>query len=529
MMEMNTDQNYWTYWYRDSDLTSPRSFTAAAAYNNRLYLLGGKTSSGGTPSVVNTVQVADITATGTLGSWSSSTSLPYNVYGHTAQVYNDRLYLIGGDSSIGGSPLNSVYYVKINNDGSLNDWIQTSSFNTGRMTNGGNFSTVWGGYIYLNGGCSAVNGSGYCTAVESDTQLASINADGSLDAWNTNSSVSDARMGQNLLAWRGYIYEIGGCSSQDTGTGECTSALNTINYGTINQDGDASTVSESVADGTAPCSGSDPYNCDLPPAGNGSGQGGQMLSATAIINGYLYVVGGCSNYTCSSTSGNTSYASIASNGTLTKPANCTADGNTLYGAWCIDSTHTISGGVAAAATSVVFGGQIYVIGGLDGGGNVNNISHISINSDGSLDGGGWTSQSLSGTGASNVSYEFAYSKANPASASTVPGNLYIFGGCTSSSNAGCTSYSGSVYKCNINSDKTISSCSTSGQLQIGTIPGDSQPGLGIMAGTVYANYIYLIGGVSPNQVEFLRLPVFLQFDNSRRCGSGQSLLVDRIA
>lgn len=508
----STNQNLWTYWYRDSDLTTPRSFTSAVAYNNRMYLLGGKTSSGGTPSITNTTQIADITATGTLGSWSTSTALPYNLYGHTTQVYNDRLYILGGDSSIGGSPLNSVYYTNMNGDGTLNSWIQTSSFNTARMTNGGNFTTVWGGYIYLSGGCTAVNGSGYCTNVASDTQLASINADGSLDTWNTDSSVSDTRMGQNLLAWRGYIYQIGGCSAQDGATGECTTSLNTINYGTINQDGDASTVSQSVASGTAPCSGPNPYNCNLPPAGTGSGQGGQMLSATAIINGYLYVVGGCSVYTCNTTSGNTSYSSIASDGTLTAPANCTTDGNTLYGAWCVDSTHTISGGVAAAP-SVVFGGSIYVIGGLNGSNNVNTINHINVGSDGSLDSGGWTSQSLTGTGASNVSYEFAYSKANPSSASTVPGNLYIFGGCSSSSSAGCTAYSPSVYKCNINSDKSISSCSTSGQLQIGTIPGDTQPGLGIMAGAVYANYIYLIGGVSPNQVD-LKTTRYAKFDNN---------------
>jgi hypothetical protein len=504
----DTDQNNWVYWYRDSDLSSPRSFTGAVAYNNRMYLLGGKTSSGGTASITNTAQVADITATGELGSWSSDTTLPYNVYGHGALAYNDRLYIIGGDSSIGGSPLNSVYYVKLNDDGTLNNWIQTSSFSSGRMNNGGNFTTVWGGYIYLSGGCTAVNGSGYCTNVASDTQLASINADGSLDTWNTNSSVSDTRMGQNLLAWRSYIYEIGGCSGQNASDGTCSSPLDSIDYGTINQDGDASTVNQSVASGTDPCSGSNPYNCDMPPAGSGTGQIGQMLNSTAIVNGYLYVIGGCSSTSCSGTSDNTAYASIASDGTLTKPASCP---NGYYGAWCVDSTHTVSGGVGAAST-VVFGGRIYLVGGLDGSGNINSINYTNvIGTDGNI--GGWSNQSLTGAGASNVSYDFAYARANPSAASSNPGNLYIFGGCATSDDAGCTAYNGNVYKCNITISGSVSGCTTSGQQQIGVIPGDSQSGLGMMSGTVYANYIYLIGGVSPNQTD-LKTIRYAKFDNS---------------
>lgn len=504
----DTDQNNWVYWYRDSDLSSPRSFTSAVAYNNRMYLLGGKTSSGGTASITNTAQVADITATGELGSWSSSTNLPYSVYGHSALAYNDRLYLIGGDSSIGGAPLNSVYYVKLNDDGTLNDWIQTSSFSAGRMTNGGNFTTVWGGYIYLSGGCTSVNGSGYCTNVASDTQLASINADGSLDTWNTNSSVSDTRMGQNLLAWRDYIYEVGGCSGQNSIDGTCTSALDSIDYGTINQDGDASTVNESVASGTDPCSGSNPYNCNMPPAGSGIGQIGQMLNSTAIVNGYLYVIGGCSSTSCNGTSDNTAYASIASDGTLTKPASCP---NSYYGSWCVDSTHTVSGGIGAAAT-VVFGGRIYLVGGLDGSGNANSINYTNvIGTDGNI--GGWSSQSLTGVGASSVSYDFAYGRANPSAAGSNPGNLYIFGGCATSSGAGCTAYNGNVYKCNITATGPISGCTTSGQQQIGVIPGDTQSGLGMMSGTVYANYIYLIGGVSPNQTD-LKTVRYAKFDDN---------------
>lgn len=502
----DTNQNNWTYWYRAGDLTNPRSISAAVASNNHMYLLGGKTSSGGVVSVTNTVQIADIIPTGALSSWTtSSANLPTSSYGHGAEIYNSRLYLIGGSSAVGSAPTNSVYYVKINNDGTLNNWLQTSSFANGRLGNGGNFTTVWGGYLYISGGCTAVNGSGYCTSISNDTQLASINADGSLDIWNTNASVSDQRTGHNLVSWRNYIYIVGGCSSQSSTTGVCLSPLQTINYGSINQDGDASTVDQSVASGTAPCNGGSPHSCDLP----GTTYIGNMLTASFISGGYLYVIGGCTNNSCSSTLGNVSYVAISSTGSMTKPATCPT-GTYRGNIWCVDTTNTISGGIAAASP-VVFGNVIYLVGGLNGSSNINAINRATINSDGSLS--AWTSQSMTGLGVNSVSYLFAYSRANPASASTAPGNLYIFGGCTSASNAGCSGYSQNVYKCDILVNQSISSCSTSGQLQIGKVSGDNSTGLAIMSGTVYANYIYLIGGVSPNITD-LDTVRYAKFDNS---------------
>lgn len=483
----------WVYWYRDTDLSSPRSGIKAVAYNNRLYLMGGVTSSGGTSSVVNSTQSADLVPDGRLGSWSSSTNLPYAAYGYTALAYNDRLYLVGGASSIGGEALSTVYYNKINANGTLNSWQQTTSMSSGRMSNGGDYGAVWGAYLYVSGGCTTTNSSGYCTSIASDSQVASINADGSLDTWNTIGGVTDTRTGHSLVGWRGYIYEVGGCSSQNTTTGTCNNALNDIKYGKINQDGDASTVGETVAAGGAPCNGANPTDCNMP----GVGTVGNMLTNSFISNGYLYLIGGCTNNTCSTTSSNTVYAAISSSGKMVAPANCPIL-PLVGGIWCTSSNTTPSG--LAASSPVVFNGRVYLVGGLTGGGNANDLLRADINqTDGSL--GPWTLQTLSGLGVNNVSYQYAFARANPSDAAVNPGNLYILGGCLASSSAGCTSYSQNVYKCDIRSTGAVANCSTSGQQSIGTIPGATGTGLGIMSGTVYANYIYLIGGVSPGLVD----------------------------
>lgn len=500
-----TDSNKtnWVYWYSAGTLSSTRSDSAAVAYNNRIYLLGGRSTSG-TP--VSTSQFADINPNGTLGSWTAGTTLPSSLYGHSAQVYNDRLYIVGGASSVGGAPTGNVYFTKLNTNGTMNSWIQTTSFPTGRISNGGNISVIWGAYLYVSGGCSAVNGSGYCTTVQPDTQVASINADGTIDTWNDMAGVSSTRMGSGLVAWRNKIYTVGGCSAQNTTTGDCnTNMLDTINTGAINRDGDASTVGQSVASGTAPCSGAQPIDCNLP----GGTNVGNMLNSSIVANGYLYVIGGCSNNSCSTTNGNIAYVAISSTGDMTKPATC-PNGAYQGGMWCVDNVNNIAGGLAASSP-VVFNNQLYLVGGLDGSGNTNTLMRTTLDPDGSIS--GWTSQSLTGLGVNSVSYLYAYARANPSSAGTNPGNLYILGGCATSSSAGCTAYSQNVYKCNIQTSGAISACSTSGQQQIGTIPGDTATGLGIMSGTVYANYIYLIGGVSPNQVDLKTLR-YAKFDDN---------------
>lgn len=483
----DSNPNNWVYWYQDSGLPNVRAYSGAVAYNNRMYLLGGI----GPSAPVNSVQIADILPTGKLGSWSSSTNLPSNLYAHDVQVYNDRLYVLGGSSSIGGAPTSNVYYNKINSDGTLNNWTQTNSFSGARMNQGGNMSVVWGAYLYISGGCSAVNASGYCTSIASDSQVASINADGSIDEWNNMAGVTDTRMSQSMVAWRDNIYEIGGCSSQNTTTGDCNTAmLSSINYGAVNRDGDASTVGQSVSATTAPCNSATPTDCSLP----GTTYIGNMLSGAVITNGYLYVIGGCTNNSCSATTGNVAYVAISSTGHMTKPATCPS-GVYQGSAWCVDTTNTVVGGIAATSP-VVFGGRIYLVGGLNGGGNTGNIVRTTVNTDGSIT--AWSSQTMTSVGATNVSYEYAVARANAAAAGTNPGFLYIFGGCTNSSSAGCTAYTGNVFRCNIQTTGAIAGCSTTNQLQIGVIPGGTNPGLAIMSGTLYAGYVYLIGGVTPD-------------------------------
>jgi hypothetical protein len=497
------------YWYTDTALSAARSKFAAVAYNNKLYILGGLTTSS-TLLSSNTVQYATINPMGTLSTWTSTgmSALSSARYGLAAQIYNDTIYVIGGDATFTGSPITTVEYAKLNSDGTMNSWVTTSSLATsGRLTMGGSFSAILSGYIYVGGGCTAVNGSGYCTSIASDVQLASINADGSLSEWNTILNLSNSRIGHTLIAWQGGLYRLGGCRAQDPSTGSCTDTVLDVDYGVVNEDGEASTVATSVASGASPCSGGSPYSCDLP-----SASVGKMLNASVILNGYLYIMGGCTNNACTTYSSGITYQAIGSDGTLQKPSSCSGSYTDSY---CVSSV-SLPNALGAPATAI-FNGRIYIIGGFP---SITNISYTAVNSDGSL--GAFSNTDTTSIGAEDVSYPFAYARANPASAGSNPGNLYIIGGCTGATGIGCSTYTEGVYKCNINTSGVPSGCTTTGQLQIGTATGASGVGLGAFAGAVYANYIYLMGGLAPGITDLTTVR-YAKFDNSNNIvtvGSG---------
>jgi hypothetical protein len=502
------------YWYVSTNtLPAALSFTSIAAYKNKLYLVGGRNTSGNS---INDVRVADFLPTGDIGPWSTTgmqnLTTPSARFGHSVHIYNDVMYLLGGNNN--GTLLSTNYYSKLDSNGLMSAWQATTSFTTGRASFGGQMTGVWGAYIYIAGGCSALT-SGYCSTVASDVQLASINADGTLAPWNSILNLSNQRIGYSFVAWQGGLYRMGGCNRQNTSTGVCYATHRNVEFGAINPAGDASTVRNSEPANVAPCSGASPVSCDLPGAGDGAQQGGQMSSAIAINNGFIYVIGGCTsvaaNDVCetggtAASSGNVMYASLDSEGKMTKPSVCTDGTYVTNSLWCVDSTRTLNGTTGLSATSAaVFNNTIYVAGGTTGGDWQNDVWRVGLNFDGSLS-GPWVSQDmnvdlgLTGTSDDERGYMYTFTRANPGSAGTNPGNYYMLGGCrggggSTDDGLGCGTYYTDVIKCNITISGSLSGCTTTGQLQIDAdnINAGNQ-GLGLMAGTMYANRIYLVGG-----------------------------------
>lgn len=530
----DTNQANWVYWYQAANMTTAKDCFGAAAYNNRMYLVGGRTTYNGSGSgaATNIIEEADISPNGLLGSWTTTgmLTLPSVRHSFGLQIYNDRLYVIGGNS--GGVIQNTVQYARINNDGTMaGPWVTTTNMLNPRFSNGGNFAMITNGYLYVAGGCSGVIGTGdWCStsglSTDRDIELASINADGSVTAWTAITGITYQRSSYGFMAWRQTLYGIGGCTAPNETTGMCTTETNVSDYGPINADGDVSTTNNSVASGTAPCSGTTPTNCNIPPAGASAGQIGNMADGVALNNGYIYLFGGCTSVTATSNcynhntgamSPNTAYAALAVDGSIVSPATCSG---TMVGTWCVDSTNQInpSTGMGAMATTV-FNNTVYIIGGTDGASWSATIYRNTFNTNGSL-AGAWSSQAFNSIGLGIArGFSYAYSRANPASAGTDPGVMWVIGGCnngTKSNGIPCTSFYNYVYKCYITTSGAIDTtnlCTTTGQIQLDSENNGAGAGLAAMAGTVYAGYMYLMGGQSPNETTRGEV-MYAQIDNN---------------
>lgn len=448
---------------------------AATAYNNNIYLSGGLSnkSQNGVPDV----NLAPINPDGSTGSWTATTSLPNSTggnggdkrWGHAMMQYNGYMYIVGG-LNVNGTAENKVWYIKINSDGTLaSSWIATSNFITGRLSFGGNFAQIWGGYMYIAGGCSAVSGQN-CTSFLNDLQLASINADGSIGTWTQINDVSlpASNAGLGFGAWRNTLYAVGGCSNM--ASGNCTAASTTISYGHMNGDG---AVAPKQSRST------------LPAMGTGSTNGGRIASGVVVSDGYIYNIGGCIQVDCTGTvlnaamSGNTSMAPINADGSI--------------GTWTVNSTNTLNGAPGLGAFGyTMYNNMVYIVGGTDGRNNwKSSIYHATLSGGTSS---AWTEQINQLPHSPGYGYSIVFARA----ATATTGNLYIISGCYSNATGiGCNTYYNDVLKCTItNSTGNVSGCTTTGQLQIQDLDASTAgtQGLGLTAGAIWGDYIYLAGG-----------------------------------
>ncbi|MBI2008846.1 hypothetical protein HYS84_00355 [Candidatus Saccharibacteria bacterium] len=265
---------------------------ATAAANGYIYRIGGSPDgSAGVTSVI----YAKINASGSVGTWNSTSALPTTLSDQGAVAVNGYVYAVGGWN--GTVVVDSVYYAKINPDGTLGSWTATSSLTAARGQPG---VVAAGGYVYAVGG--------YNSTAQTTVYYAKINADGTLGTWATTSALSVARAFGGAAVANGYVYYMGGDDA-------AAAASNVVQYSQIN-----------ATDGTLAAWAT---TSTLPSAAT------HVPAAT--LNGYLYTIGGKISGNPSST---VSYAKLNANGTTDAWAN---DTNTLPAAIQFSGAATYNG------------------------------------------------------------------------------------------------------------------------------------------------------------------------------------------
>lgn len=319
-------------WTSTTSLPTERTSANTVAYNGYMYLIGGLTNSG----VVNSVLYAPIKADGSLGSWSTTNSFTTARCNPVSFAYNGRMYMIGGYNN-SSSYYSDVQVANINADGTLGTWAATTSYTTARA---GAFGGTYGGYAYLAGGTSTANGSGDAYG---DTQYAQINADGTLGAWRTMSAtLASDRFGGATSFYKGYTYAVGGV---ENGSGS-----RYVQYAAIKPAGATNSFGTVANNFTT----------------------ARALVCSVAYNGYLYAIGGSTTDSSGNNVTTIQYTAITS-----------SSGN--VGSWSSTTALPESRGSAGCTT---FGGYLYVVGGYTGTGGtgtaLNTVRYAPINSNGTI-------------------------------------------------------------------------------------------------------------------------------------------------
>ncbi len=500
--------------------------------NGYVYVIGGATSTLGTNA--NTVYYARLNADGSTGAWqTNANTLPAQRGLHTSVVANGYVYVIGGMQQIPQSGTTTVYYAHLNADGSTGAWqTNANALPTGRA---GHTSVIANGYVYVIGGATdAGNGA-------NTVYYARLNANGSIGVWRTSNTILPTnRRNHGSFIANGYMYAIGGTAAGYTGTPTNTvyyASTSRLQVGAANLDL-VGLQGQNLADGGDFSQGSTGGSLT---AGNGTFvgslqvQGQASFTSGAVIGGGLNVGGGAyvqNGATIESTAADTKglvikgatsqtanlqewqnsmgtvMGSVSSSGQVLfkNDANSTtafqvqnqAGGNLLQ----VDTSNnqvTVFGGLVPEtdawqtnanvlpdardrATSVTANGYIYVIGGTNGSTGTNTVYYAQLNLDGST--GSWTTSAN------------ALPEGRSGHTSVVAnGYAYVIGGTASGTGTN------TVYYAQLNLDGTTGAWQTS----VNTLPASRTHHTSVVAN----GYVYALGGsdgsASTNTVYYAEL------------------------
>jgi len=371
---LRPDGHVGTTWVKAADLpSSGRVLFTSVVHDGFLYVTGGFTS-----GYSNDVQFAPVLADGTLGPWTATRPFATPRAGHASVIHNGFIYVLGGDKAQ-YQHLNDVQFAKINADGTLGDWVATTSFATTRLNPA---SAVHGGRLYVMGGITGTS------TILSDVQYSTINPDGTLGNWATTTALPTARYQHGVQVSKGQIYSIasyGGANYVDfaqlNGDGSLGSWISTTAFSTARAGFRTAVLNDFlyVFGGEKASGGFD----DVQVAQiNGDGTVGAWSATTSfptgrcghssvVHNGHLYIIGGGQNGNCTAHVLDVQFAPINANGTV-------GEWKETTGLSPARTTHSLA----------VAKEHVYVMGGHDGSNYLADVDYANIRADGTL--GNWS-------------------------------------------------------------------------------------------------------------------------------------------
>lgn len=188
-------------WKTTSPLKYARTDGKVAVHNNFIYWTGGWNG-----IIKTNILVGNIGSNGEISAWRATHNMPARLHDHEAIVTGGYMYIIGGWDETFVKHSNKVFYARILSDGSIEPFYRASDLLVARQHHA---SVFYNGYIYTLGGRDKNNN--YLSSVE----YAKVNSDGSLSDWKQTSPLPIGRIHFPAVAAGKRIFSIGGRSAQE--------------------------------------------------------------------------------------------------------------------------------------------------------------------------------------------------------------------------------------------------------------------------------------------------------------------------
>jgi hypothetical protein len=214
--KVNEDGSLSAWQTMQSGMVMPRRCSKTVIKGNFIYALGGFAG-----ALLDNVERAEILSNGELGPWSiEEATMTIPRYVNSVKASHGNTYVIGGHDQMKGVGITNVEWAIPSEQGGVKDWKATSNMQVGRY---GLASAGHGNSIYAIGGLTGLE---YLNSIE----VANIQKNGELSPWRFTTPLSEPRATFSVVAYKDWIYIIGG-TNQDR-------YLNTIEYASFNASND---------------------------------------------------------------------------------------------------------------------------------------------------------------------------------------------------------------------------------------------------------------------------------------------------
>ncbi len=193
-------------WNSTTPLPYKLASHVSAIISNRLYIISGSAVTGQTRQEI---EHSDINPDGSITSWNNSSNIPQPVIWHSSALHGQLLYILGGYPDGLGGNNNTVSNVYVsNNSNPISTWTVLNSL-PNQLAQGA--AVVVGDRLYFAGGFKIVGGS--FSEFSNKIYVTGINPDGTIGSWTEAGSLPEALFGFGLIASNNKLTVVGGRKS----------------------------------------------------------------------------------------------------------------------------------------------------------------------------------------------------------------------------------------------------------------------------------------------------------------------------